>query len=254
MFFDFHAHLMDARYKNDLDEVIKRINDKKLTGLINAGYDLKSSKKAIELARENENFYAIVGMHPHDSKDYDDAFEKQLKIMLKEDKVLGLGEIGLDYHYDNSPRDIQRNVFYRQLDVALEEKVPVIIHTREACKDTTEILKQNFIKENKGAIHSFSGSKESAKEYLDMGFYLSFSGPVTFKNANKILEVIKYVPLDRILIETDCPYLTPTPFRGKRNEPIYVEYVAEKIAEIKGISPEEVGEITYNNVKNLFSL
>lgn len=254
MLFDSHAHLTDKRFKNDRYKIIKRMEEEGFAGVINVGYDKRSSFDVVKLAEEEKLCYAAVGMHPHDARLYDEEFEKDLKKLLNKKKVVALGEIGLDYHYDNSPRDTQRKVFERQIDIAKEYKKPVIIHSREATKDTFDILKANFKKENKGVMHSYSSSKDMAREYMDIGMYISFSGVVTFKNARKVRESAEYVPLDRMLIETDSPYLTPAPHRGERNSPLYVRYVAEMIARIKKVSYDEVVKKTCDNAKKLFSI
>lgn len=256
-YIDSHAHLMDEAFDLDRDDLIQEINnDEKLKFVINVGYDMSSSFSAVQLADEYEKFYAIIGMHPHDSKDYNDGFEDNLiKIAKSNKKVIAIGEIGLDYHYDLSERNIQREVFLKQAFLAKKIGKPISVHTREAANDTYVILKDVYGKNDaKGVIHSFSYSKEMAKLYMDMGFYLSFSGPITFKNAQRLRDVVSYVPLERILVETDCPYLTPVPNRGKRNNPLYVKYVIEKIAEIKDLSVNEVCLATYKNTLDAFEI
>ncbi|TJX12961.1 TatD family deoxyribonuclease, partial [Tissierella creatinini] len=201
---------------------------------------------------ESYKFYATV--HPHDAQDIPETYLDELRELSKEEKVLAIGEIGLDFYYDNSPRDIQRKVFLEQLQLARELDLPVVIHTRDAAGETFEILKDAHAKGTKGILHCYSGSPEMALEYVKLGFYISLGGPVTFKKARVPKEVAGVVPLDKLLIETDCPYLTPEPFRGKRNEPKYVAYTAEAIAEIRGISIEELAEATSRNVREIFGI
>lgn len=255
MLFDTHAHLDDRRFDKDRDAVIKRCKEEGISYILNAGADLVSSVKSINLSKQYDFIYASVGVHPHDASDMDeDTCTVLAELAENNDKVKAIGEIGLDYHYDNSPRDIQRQRFAEQLDMAKQLKLPVIIHDRESHEDVMNILKKSGIKEVGGVLHSFSGSYEMAKECLKLNMYISISGPVTFRNARKTVEVVKNIPLENLLIETDSPYLTPEPYRGKRNYPGYVRYVAEKIADIKGISFEEVAKVTLENGKRLFRI
>lgn len=254
MLIDSHAHLDDKRFDKDRDEIIKNLKNNDVSIVINPGADLASSIKAVDLAQEYENIYAAVGIHPHDAKTMDDDTIEVLKSLLKKDKVIAVGEIGLDYHYDFSPRDIQRKWFREQIKLAKEFNLPIIVHDREAHKDVYDILKEEQDGTLRGVLHCFSGSVEMAKEYIKMGFYISFAGPVTFKNAKTPKETVKSIDINRILIETDSPYLTPHPHRGKRNEPLYVRYVAAMIAELKGLTIEEVARITAENTKRLFGI
>ncbi len=213
-----------------------------------------SSAESVKLSNEYDFIYAAVGIHPHDAKEAQEKDYDKLRAWLQnESKVVAVGEIGLDYYYDFSPKDVQREVFVRQLQLAQETGLPVIIHNRDSHGDMMDILRQEA-KGVKGVLHCYSGSVEMAEELLEMGFYLSFAGPLTYKNAAKLPEVVKAVPLERMLIETDCPYLTPQPHRGKRNEPSYVRFVAEKIAEIKGKTWQEVAETTRKNTALLFNI
>ncbi|RGD73537.1 TatD family hydrolase [Anaerofustis stercorihominis] len=254
MLFDTHAHLNDEEFNEDLDDIIKELKEKHFDGVVNIGYDYESSLKAVELSKKEDFFYASVGLHPHDSKDYNKILENEfIKLVKENEKVVAYGEIGLDYYYDNSPRDTQKEVFIRQLKVASELNKPVIIHSRDAAGDTYDILKAH-LNGNTGIIHSCSASAEMVREYVKLGMYISFSGSVTFKNANNVREAAKAAPLDKLLIETDCPYLTPVPFRGKRNKPPYVEYTARMLAEVKGISYEEIIEITDKNAREIFKI
>ena len=252
MFFDTHAHLNDERFDEDRDKLIKSLNENGVSNTCEIGFDIPSSYAAAELAERYSFIYAAAGVHPHDTKSMTEEDLNKLRELLKKEKVVALGEIGLDYYYDNSERDVQRSWFVRQLELAKELGCPVTIHTRDAMEDTINILKEHG--SGDGIIHCYSGSRESAKILLDMGYYISFAGPVTFKNANSILEVVKYVPADRILIETDSPYLAPAPFRGKRNCPLYVAEVAKKVAELKNMDLDELAEITLNNAKKVYRI
>lgn len=252
MLFDTHAHLNDERFDDDREELIMSLKGNGVEAYCEIAYDMASSYKAYELALKYDFIYAAVGVHPHDAKDLTEEDLPKLRELLSKDKVVALGEIGLDYYYDNSERDVQRFWFARQLDLAKEVDMPITVHSRDAMEDTINILKEHGTGD--GIIHCYSGSKESARILLDMGYYISFAGPCTFKNANSILEVIKYVPEDRMLIETDSPYLAPVPYRGKRNCPIYVAEVAKKIAELKGKSFDEIVRITMENAKKVYRI
>lgn len=247
---DTHCHLDNEKFDEDRLEVIERIKEN-LEFCVNIGYDLASSKKSLALAKEYDFIYAVIGVHPIDIAEYDEEVEKELELLGKNPKVVAIGEIGLDYHWMTEPKEIQQERFKRQLELAERLNKPVVIHTRDAMEDTVNILKDypNIT----GVIHCYPGSLETAKQLVDR-FYLGIGGTLTFKNSKKAVEVVKDIPLDRIVIETDCPYLTPEPFRGKRNEPIYVEYVAKKIAEIKEISVEDVTKITTENAKKLYRI
>ncbi|MGL5520582.1 MAG: TatD family hydrolase [Cetobacterium sp.] len=247
---DTHCHLDNEKFDEDRSEVIERIKEN-LEFCVNIGYDLASSKKSLELAKEYDFIYAVIGVHPIDIAEYTEEVEKELEILGKNPKVVAIGEIGLDYHWMTEPKEVQQERFKRQLELAERLNKPVVIHTRDAMEDTVNILKEypNIT----GVIHCYPGSLETAKQLVDR-FYLGIGGTLTFKNSKKAVEVVKDIPLDRIVIETDCPYLTPEPFRGKRNEPIYVEYVAKKIAEIKEISVEDVTKVTTENAKKLYRI
>ena len=255
MYIDSHVHLDDSRFDLDRDNLIRTLKDNKVELVINIGQDEESRERTVELAHIYENKYAVVGVHPHSAKDLEGRDLSSIIKMLENDKVVAIGEIGLDYYYDNSPRDIQKKWFKEQINLALRLNKPVVIHSRDADKDTFDIIKSGVEEGGlTGVMHCYSGSVELAKEYLKLGFYISLGGPVTFKNARVPKEVAKEVALDRLLIETDCPYLSPEPYRGKRNEPMFVSYVAEEIAKIKGISIEEVAEVTTKNAKKLFGI
>lgn len=253
MLFDTHAHLNDDAFENDLEDIVGKIKEQNFAGVMNVGFDYPSSVYAVKLAEEVDIFYAAVGMHPHDSRDYTEKMEEDFIKLSEHEKVRAYGEIGLDYHYDNSPRDVQREVFIRQLEVAEKLKKPVIIHSRDAAGDTFEILK-NHLGDNTGIIHSCSQSTEMVKEYVKMGMYISFSGTLTFKNANKVRAAASAVPVDRLLVETDCPYLTPVPHRGKKNDPTYVIHTMRRLADVKGFEYDEFEAIMLENAKRIFAL
>lgn len=251
---DTHAHLDSSRFNKDRAEVIKNARDTGVSYIVNIGADLKSSRYSVKLAREYPFIFATVGIHPHDAIGLDANVLAELEKLAGEEKVVAIGEIGLDYYYDHSPRDIQRAAFIDQLVLAKKLNLPIVVHSREAEEDTISILKEHYRQGGTGILHCFSGSLKMAREALELGFYLAFGGIVTFKNAGGLLEVLEELPLDRILLETDCPYLSPVPYRGKRNEPAYLPYVAEKIGEIKGVSLEEVAEITTANAIRVYNL
>ncbi len=252
MLFDTHAHLLDERFDGEREDIINALPSNGVGAYCEIGYDIKSSINATSLANKFEYVYASVGVHPHDTDSLTEDDLNTIKNLCKEEKVVAIGEIGLDYYYDNSKRENQRFWFDRQLSLAEEIDIPITVHTRDAMADTIDILKCH--KNAKGIIHCYSGSKESAKILLDMGFFISFAGPLTFKNASTALEVAKYVPSDRMLIETDSPYLAPVPYRGKRNEPSFVAEVAKRLSEIRGISFEEVSLLTFENAKNVYRI
>lgn len=258
MLIDTHAHLDDARYDTDRAAMIARARETGVETFVTIGCDLATSRAAIELADRYPFVYASVGVHPHEVKQIGDDWYDQLRRLAQHPKVVAYGEIGLDYHYNYSPPKLQRERFREQIGLARELRLPIVIHTREAQEDTIAILKEENAADVGGVFHCFSGDAWLAKDALDLGFFLSFSGVVTFQNATMLREIVKTVPMDRILVETDCPYLTPAPYRGKRNEPAYVRLVAEKIADIKGaVQPtglEEVGRITSDNARRLFKI
>ncbi len=253
MLFDSHAHIDDEKFDSDREEVIQRAIDNGVTGIINVGASMESSARSIALAEKYEGIYAAVGIHPHDAKDALDTDYEQLIRWAAIDKVVAIGEIGLDYYYDFSPREVQRSVFIRQLDVARQTNMPFIIHDRDAHGDLLEILKKEA-KGLKGVLHCFSGSLEMANEVIKMGLYISIAGPVTFKNAAKLPEIVAKVPLEYLLVETDSPYLTPQPYRGKRNEPAYVKLVAEQVAKLRGIEMDSLAKATSENAKKIFGI
>ena len=254
MLFDTHVHLNAEQFNEDLQEVIDRAIAEGVTNMVVVGFDEITIKKALELAENYDFLYASVGWHPVDAIDMTQEHLDWLKELASHPKVVALGEMGLDYYWDKSPKEIQKEVFRKQIRLAKEVQLPIIIHNRDATADIVEILKEENAGEVGGIMHCFSGSVETALECVEMNFLISLGGPVTFKNAKKPKEVAEAVPLDRLLVETDCPYLTPHPYRGKRNEPAYVKLVAEQIAELKGLTLEEVAEETARNAKKLFGI
>ncbi len=254
MLFDSHAHLDDGRFDKDRDNVIKRAKQNGIRYILNPGADLNTSIRAVNLSEEHDMIYAAVGVHPHNAKDMDKDTIEILRALTNREKVVAVGEIGLDFHYDNSPRDTQRKWFREQIKLAKEVDLPVIIHAREAQGEVFDILKEHDIGKLGCVMHCYSGSVEMARQYVQMGVYISLAGPVTFKNARKVYRVAKEVPLEWLLVETDSPYLTPTPHRGKRNEPAYVRFVAQRIAEAKQIPVEKIAHHTMLNTKKLFNI
>lgn len=252
MYFDSHAHYDDERFDEDRIELLERLPLEGVDYVVNAAASMESSYTSVELANTYEYIYATVGVHPHEVENMTEKDIEALKKLVQNKKVVAIGEIGLDYYYDFSPRELQRKWFSAQLELAKELNLPVVIHSRDACQETFDTLMASGIKE--GVIHCFSGSKELAKEYVKRGFYIGIGGALTFKNARKAVEVVEAIPLESILIETDCPYLTPVPHRGKRNDSSYLGHVVDKIAEIKSISTLEVSNITTYNAKKLFKI
>lgn len=250
--FDSHAHYDDKRFAEDYHEVILNAFDSGVKYILNAGSDIATSKKSIMLAEKFDFVYAAVGVHPHEVEKLSETDFDELKKMYSHKKVVAVGEIGLDYYYDHSPRESQRHWFERQIELGKELNLPLIIHNRDSHEDMMNIIRKHA--PFNGVLHCFTGSWEMAKELLSLGLYLSFGGPITFKNASKAIGIIEKMPEDRILIETDCPYLTPEPFRGKRNDSGYVHLVAKKISEIRGISIEEAAKRTTMNTKKLFGI
>lgn len=258
-FFDNHAHLDDEKFKEDQEELIKKIYEEGITRLISAGYSLEASKEAIQLAKKYDFIYATCGLSPNDLPQTEEELWKtleEIRKMAKENKkVIAIGEIGLDYYWEKEEkkRELQRKAFQAQISLADELELPIVIHTREAVKDTLEILKKQPPKK-RGVFHCCPLNRELVKEGLKLGFYISLAGPITFKNAKNADEIIEMIPMDRILIETDSPYLSPEPLRGKRNDPRNVKYIAKKISTQKGISLEEVAKITYENAKRIYGM
>jgi len=277
-FIDSHCHIDGAEYDADRDEVITRARAAGVTTMLNVGTGAPQSgafERAVDLAEQHEDIYTAVGVHPHDARLFDDAAEQKLLGLIKQSRrVIAWGEIGLDYHYDNSPREVQRKVFRRQLRLARSVQLPVVIHSREADDDTVAILSEELAGKSgtgvppvnhaqderatkliaRGVLHCFGGSLAMARAAIELGFFISFAGNVTFKKAEALRDVARQLPLDRLLIETDCPYLTPVPFRGKRNEPARVVETARCLAELHGQELEEIGRITSENFARLFQV
>ncbi|MDD9272021.1 TatD family hydrolase [Paenibacillus sp. GCM10023248] len=254
MLTDSHTHLNAEQFQEDQEEVIQRARDAGVTRMVNVGFNRETIPSSIELAEKYDFIYTTVGWHPVDAIDMMPGDLEWIESLCAHEKVVAIGEIGLDYHWDKSPRDVQQRVFREQIALARKLRMPIVIHNRDAHHDILTILKEEKASEVGGIMHCFSGSWETAKQCLDMNFHISFGGPVTFKNAKQPKEVLAQVPLDRLLIETDAPYLTPHPFRGKRNESAYVRLVAETAAEIRGLTLEEIAEITTNNAIRLLGL
>ena len=254
MLFDSHAHYNDERFNEDRDNILSSMPENNVGLIMNSCSSLDEVPQIFEICEKFPFVYASVGIHPHEVENVTESDMDTLKEYAKNPKVKAIGEIGLDYYYDFSPRDIQKKWFARQVEVAKELKMPVIIHDRDAHKDCMDILRDCRVNETGGVFHCYAGSVEMAKEILDWGMYIAFGGSLTFKNSVRPVEVAKYVPLDRIVIETDCPYLTPVPHRGKRNSTLYIHYVAEKLAEIRGMSAKEIEDITYENAKRCFGM
>lgn len=254
MLIDTHVHLNADQYDDDLQEVIDRALSEGIDRMFVVGFDTKTIEKTMKLIDQYDFIYGIIGWHPVDAIDCTDERLEWIESLSKHPKIIGIGEMGLDYHWDKSPKDIQKDVFRKQIALAKRVQLPIIIHNREATQDCVDILKEENASEVGGIMHSFSGSNEIADEILKMNFYVSLGGPVTFKNAKQPKEVAKHVPLDRLLVETDAPFLSPHPYRGERNEPARVKLVAEQIAELRGLTYEEVCEATTENAERLFKL
>ena len=251
--FDTHAHILDDQFKEDLDQVIRNIYDN-MALVVNIGCNLSYCPRTVALAEQYDKLYAAVGLHPEDVKTYTPEGWDMICRLAEHPKVVGIGETGLDYYWDTSTKDAQKVLFEQHIDLAKQLHKPLVIHDREAHGDTLEILKRTNAKEVGGILHAFSGSVEMAMEVIKMGFYIGLGGPVTFKNARKAVEVAQAIPLEYLVIETDCPYMAPVPFRGKRNEPMLVQHTAAKTAELRGISVEELIEATYQNGKRIYGI
>jgi TatD DNase family protein len=259
MFVDSHAHIDGEEYDADRDEVVKRAREAGVCAILNVGTGDPHSgalERAVEVAERYEDVYAAVGVHPHDARLFDDEAARRIQALVKGSKrVIAWGEIGLDYHYDNSPREVQREVFARQLRLAREANLPVVIHSREADEDTVAILRDELSGfERSGVMHCFGGGRWMMEQVVELGFMISFAGNVTFKKAEDLREVARHVPRERLFIETDCPFLTPVPFRGRRNEPALVIEVARFMAELHTTTTEEMGRLTTNNFARFFGL
>lgn len=252
MMIDTHAHYDDKAFDEDRREVLESMAGEGVGRIVNIGSSLGACKRTIQLMEEYDFVYGALGVHPTDSGELTDRDIEWLRKNCALEKCVAVGEIGLDYYWDEPERDIQKKWFVRQLELAKEVKLPVVIHSRDAAQDTVDIMKAQKAQEIGGVVHCYSYSKELAKTFLDMGYYFGVGGVVTFNNGRKLKEVVEYLPLERIVIETDCPYLAPVPFRGKRNDSRKLPYVINQIAEIKNLSPEEVEKITMQNAYNLY--
>ena len=257
MLIDSHCHLDFSKFDRDRDAVVRRAREAGVELIINPGYNLESSRRAVALTERYPEVYAAVGVHPHEAKTVTDEVIAELRLLAAQPKVVAIGEIGLDFYRDLSPRDVQRRVFWQQLALAADLELPVIVHSREAHDDVMAILMENIqypISSFKGVLHAFSGDRAMAEKVFDLGFCLGIAGPVTFRNARRLRALVRELPLKRLLIETDAPYLAPHPYRGKRNEPARVALVAAAVAELHGVGETEVGEQTAAAARQLFGL
>ena len=252
MLFDTHAHMDDRAFREDRDALIAGLPEKGVGLVMNPGCSLESSRNAVALAEKYPHVYAAVGSHPDVADEVNDTVLEEYRKLCKLPKVKAIGEIGIDYHYEDIPRDLQKKAFRMQLELAREVKLPVIVHERDAHEDGMAIVKE--FPDVTGVFHCYSGSAEMARQLVDLGWYIGFTGVLTFKNARKAIETAASIPLDRIVLETDCPYMAPEPFRGKRNDPGYIYRMAEKLAEIRGLSVEEIQDITTENGKRLYHI
>ncbi len=254
MIFDTHAHYDDEAFDEDREELLASLQEHGIEAVVNVGASIAGTKRTLELTRRWPFFYGAVGVHPNETAELDEEKLEWLKQVSAEPKVVAIGEIGLDYYWDDPERDVQKKWFDRQLELAREVGLPVVIHSRDAAKDTLDMMKAAKAGEIGGVIHCFSYGVEMAREYLNMGFFIGIGGVLTFKNARKLKEVAAYAPIERIVLETDCPYLAPVPYRGKRNSSLNLPYVVEELAQIKGLTPEEIVEITNRNARRLYRL
>lgn len=252
MLFDTHAHLNDEAFQNDRATLIASLPQKNITMVMNPGCNLEDSKKGIALAEQYDFIYCAVGSHPDSADEVNEAVIEQYRKLCAHEKVKAIGEIGLDYHYEDIPRELQKKAFILQMELAKQTRLPVIVHQRDAHEDGLAIVKS--FPTVTGVFHCFSGSAELARQLVDLGWYIGFTGVLTFKNARRAIEAAAAIPLERIVLETDCPYMAPEPFRGRRNDPTYLYRMAEKLGEIRGISPEEAAAITAQNGRRLYGI
>ena len=258
-FFDSHSHYNDEKFNDDREKIIEDTYKESITKFICAGYDIESSKSSLEISNKHDYIYSICGISPNDvpeSIEQIDSMLEELENIVKSDvnkKIVAIGEIGLDYYWNKENKDVQKELFTRQIQIANKYDLPIVIHTREAVEDTIKVLKENQVN-SKGVFHCCPLNRELVKQALNLGFHISFAGPITFKNSKNAEEIVNMVPIDRILIETDSPYLAPEPKRGTRNDSRNVKYIAEKIANFKGLGIEEIARITYNNAKEIFKI
>lgn len=254
MLFDSHAHYNDSKFNEDRYQILDMMQENNVGYIMNISDSMQSIDKVLEIAEKYPFIYASVGVHPEAARDLTENDISILKKYTEHKKVKAIGEIGLDYYYDDVEKSVQKKWFARQIELAKEVNLPVIIHDRDAHGDCMDILREHNVSEVGGILHCYSGSVEMAKKILDWGMYIAFGGTMTFKNARKVREVAKYVPIESIVLETDCPYLAPEPNRGKRNSSLYIHYVAEMLAEIKGISKEDAERITCENAKRVYRI
>lgn len=254
MIIDTHAHYDDEAFKEDRDELLRSLAGHGIEAVVNIGASIQTTKNTLGLMKQYPFVYGAVGVHPSETAELNEQLMNWLKHVAAEPKVVAIGEIGLDYYWDEPEREIQKHWFVRQLDLARERKLPVVIHSRDAAQDTLDIMKAEHSEDIGGVIHCFSYGVEMAREYLKMGFYLGIGGVVTFNNAKKLKEVVEYMPADRIVLETDCPYLSPVPNRGKRNSSLNLPYVVDMIAQLKGMTPDEVIAVTNRNARIMYGL
>ena len=254
MIFDTHAHYDDEAFDGDREELLSGLAAGGIGTVVNVGADMESTKTTIELTKRYPFIYGAAGVHPSSTAELDEEKFAELRVLAQSDKIVAIGEIGLDYYWEEPDKEIQKKWFVAQLDLARRLKLPVIIHSRDAAKDTLDIMKAEHGSDIGGVIHCFSYTKEMAREYLDMGFFLGIGGVLTFKNARKLVETVEYAPLDRLVLETDCPYLSPVPNRGKRNSSLNLTYVADQLAALKGVDRETVEKMTWDNARKLYRL
>lgn len=252
--FETHAHYDDDAFDEDRDVLLQQMHQEGIDYIVNIGCSMENSRQIVAMVQQHDFLYGTVGVHPSDTDELTDADMIELEEMSTKDKILAIGEIGLDYHYDNVDKELQQKWFSAQLDIAKRRELPVVIHSRDAAKDTLDIMKEHHNGATPGIIHCFSYGVEMAREYLNMGYYIGVGGVVTFKNAKKLKEVVEYTPLERIVLETDAPYLAPTPYRGKRNCSLYLTHVAEEIAVLKHVTAEEVCRTTYKNAQDVYCM
>ena len=254
MIFDTHAHYDDEAFDEDREAILNSLVENGIGAVVNIGASIHSTKNTLELIKRYPFVYGAVGVHPNETGELNDHLMDWLKHVAGEEKVVAIGEIGLDYYWNEPEPEVQKHWFVRQLALAREVNLPVVVHSRDAAKDTLDIIKAERAGELGGVIHCFSYSLEMAREYLNLGFYLGIGGVLTFNNARKLKEVVEYMPLDRIVLETDCPYLSPVPNRGKRNSSLNLPYVVEAVSQIKGVAPEEVIAVTQQNARKMYRL
>lgn len=254
MIFDSHAHYDDEAFEEDRDSLLMGMQEAGVGAIVNVGASLQGVRDTAALTEKYPFVYGAVGIHPDHVEQLNDDVMEELRSLCGREKIVAVGEIGLDYYWDKNPREMQKEWFIRQLALAKEVRLPVNIHSREAAQDTFDIMKAEHAGSTGGVIHCYSGSKEMARDYLNLGYYLGVGGVVTFKNARVLKEVVAYAPLDRLLVETDCPYLAPTPFRGKRNASPLLSYVLDQIAELKGVSREEAEQVTWDNACRMYQM